>query len=640
MLTGHRVYDDCFILFKYFGGRNISRIEREMRSLGHTGFNRRILYSRRDKGIYRPGWIAKYKWDEIFTAETAAGPQIGEDRKHPDKNGHEQRSRTSSTGARPFPKTADAALDRPSFSLRSDTGFRDWLELVSPGMTWHWRHQQHIIERLQKVTDGISKRLMIFLPPRHGKSELVTARYTAFRMQQDPSMNIIVGSYNQRLADRFSRKIRKVIIDAENIVNAKRNVENEERTAKGPKAGTADRKPGSSSGPPRCPLPDVGSAEGSMFPFAASRPANSVSEWETAAGGGFRSVGVGGGVTGFGANLIVIDDPVKSRAEAESETYREKVWEWFNDDLYTRLEPNGAMILIQTRWHEDDLAGRLLKEQEHGGEHWDVISLPAIAVRDADTPVSTDASTSENFQNEQPASGLAATAAADRSTDWRSPGEALCPERFDLDTLERIRRKIGTYSFSALYQQSPTPSDGGTFKREWFKRIVHHAPLGLKWKRGYDLAVSTKTSACYTASFRCAFDAAGDLYIDGGYRKRLEYPEQRRFVIERMKVETDTEHGIELALHGSALLQDLRRERGLRGHMLRGVKVETDKLTRALTWAPLAEEGKIVLVRGAWNKDFLDEISAFPFGRNDDQVDAVSLAVRMLTHKRFASRGF
>jgi len=109
------------------------------------------------------------------------------------------------------------------------------------------------------------------------------------------------------------------------------------------------------------------------------RRLDTAAEWETHGGGVVRSVGVGAGIAGFGAGLIVIDDPVKNRAEAESVTYRDRVWEWFNDDIYTRMEPNAAIILIQTRWHEDDLAGRLLKEMEDGGEQWDVVSLPALA---------------------------------------------------------------------------------------------------------------------------------------------------------------------------------------------------------------------------------------------------------------------
>ena len=166
-------------------------------------------------------------------------------------------------------------------------------------------------------------------------------------------------------------------------------------------------------------------------------------------------------------------------------------------------------------------------------------------------------------------------------------------------------------------------------KRAWFTKFVYKAPDGLKWKRGYDLAVSTKTSACYTSSFRVAFDDAGNMYIADGFRRRIEFPDQRRFIVSCLLSEKDTEHGIEKALHGEAIIQEMRRDPAVRGTVLRGVTVTTDKLTRALKWAPLAEEGKVVLVRGPWNQAFLDEICSFPGGQFDDQVDAVSLAVAM-----------
>lgn len=317
-----------------------------------------------------------------------------------------------------------------------------------------------------------------------------------------------------------------------------------------------------------------------------------------------KAVGAGAGVTGFGADLIILDDPIKGRAMAESKNNRERVWNWFNDDLHTRLEPGGSIILIQTRWHEDDLAGRLLRESDNGGEKWDVVSLPGIA--EADDPLG------------------------------RKEGEALCPERFDREALLAKKERMGTYSFAALYQQSPVPRDGGLFKREWFTRIVDTAPASLRWFRGYDLAVSTKTSADYTASFRCAIDRkTGDLYIADGFRGKIEFPEQRRYILERIREERNTEHGIELALHGQAFVQELWREQRLSRSAFRGVRVSTDKFTRALAWANRAEAGKVVLVRGPWIGEFLDEVCQFPNSRHDDQVDAVSLAVQMIeTRKR------
>ncbi len=200
--------------------------------------------------------------------------------------------------------------------------------------------------------------------------------------------------------------------------------------------------------------------------------------------------------------------------------------------------------------------------------------------------------------------------------------------------LAEIQRQLGSYNFSALYQQRPTPAEGGIFKREWFKKTVHKAPEGLQWKRGYDLAVSTRTASCFTASFRVAIDQeTGILYIADGFRQRIEFPEQQRYIMSRIKQEKDTEHGIEKALHGQALLQTLRRETRMLGKGLRGIDVSKDKVTRALKWAPLAEEGKVVLVRGPWNREFLDEVCQFPGGQFDDQIDAVSLAVTMFEDK-------
>src|SRR5206468_3028498 len=188
------------------------------------------------------------------------------------------------------------------------------------------------------------------------------------------------------------------------------------------------------------------------------RRLNTVAEWETGLGGGVRAVGVGGGITGFGANLVIIDDPVRSRAEAESKTYREKIYDWFNDDLYTRLEPNASIILIQTRWHEDDLAGRLLKEAEDGGEHWDVISLPALSEPPASAggqnvggtvpSVALDRRKITGGEIDSTISNLSANGGPiSISTNWppadagasdplgRFPGEALCADRFNEEDL-------------------------------------------------------------------------------------------------------------------------------------------------------------------------------------------------------------
>ena len=536
-----RMIEDCERIYLELGGRRYKELERRMRELGHR-FDMRSLCNRNMRGGMRLGYIAEYGWREKLKKD---------------------------------PREAERRA--------KGVEFQEWLTQHSPKWNWNWNYQRYIYPRLSRITHGERGRLMVFIPPRHGKSELVTVRYAAWRLLKDPSLRVILASYNQKLANRFSRRVFRIF---------------EELSAKPAQEQAAE--------------PDV------------RKRMRSASEWETAAGGGVRAVGVGAGITGFGGDLIIIDDPVKSRSEAESETYRERVWNWFNDDLYTRLEPKASMILIQTRWHEDDLSGRLLRDAAAGGEQWDVVCLPALAEGEASGGVGEWGSEGGESRVVVP------------DPLGRRPGEALCPDRYDRETLLKIKHRLGSYSFSALYQQRPAPAEGGLFKRKWFEQIIDREPEGLRWARGYDLAISTKTSADHTASFRCAFDSLGNLYISGGYRKRMEYPEQRRFVIDRMLTEENTEHGIEKAMHGQAIVQDLWCEPSVRHIPLRHIAVEGDKFTRALAWANLAEAGKVILVHGPWIDDLVDEACRFT-GKgdaHDDQIDAISLAVKMLATPR------
>jgi predicted phage terminase large subunit-like protein len=700
-------------------GQNHREIEREMREAGCLTFSRRVLYNQGK----RLGWVAKYEWKRELLKQDEQDTQDNDRQMIAKVSDHTPLSNKPDP-VYPVHPVKGSAHQPPTASCQVPTDFKAWLKAIAPTMTWDWKYQQLIYEKLNDVTTGKTKRLMIFLPPRHGKSELVTVRYSAWRLRQDPKLNIILGSYNQRLANRFSRKVRITWEDAFQIENGQLKMENE----------TASKAPFSNSQLSiiNSPLPAGDSTDRSqeggrapaVFPTSQlsiinsqlpslRRRLNTVSEWETGMGGGVRAVGVGGGITGFGADLIIIDDPVRSRAEAESKTYRDKTYEWFCDDLYTRLEPNASIILIQTRWHEDDLAGRLLKDsEEEGAEQWEVISLPALAEAgksyaftredydDDDSepkepellsedgtvipppvpPVSSrlyynrdewkeyDLSLAEykrllgeqqTRKGEEEKQRREEQAKDPKPVDilGRFEGMPLCPERFSRDDLLRIKRKLGTYSFSALYQQRPTPPEGGLFKRKWFSRIVDRAPDDLRWVRAYDLAISTRDNADYTASFRCALDRrTGELYIADGFRKRMEFPEQKQFIFQRMMLERNTEHGIEEALHGLAFIQELRRDPRLFGRAFRGIRVTTDKFTRALSWANLAEEGKVILVRGSslnrsfhaaagscssnWIEDFLDEVCSFPNSPHDDQIDAVSLAVQMLEKRKHIAIGF
>lgn len=666
---------DCQTLYLAYGGRHHEAIEREMRALGHATFHRRALYARNDRGRHLAGWPERFGW--------MGGIENGELRIE-----NEERLR---------PATPGPASANSQFSILTSQ-FEAWLRKVSPEFTWDWKYQQYIYEKLKRLTDGLCKRLMIFMPPRHGKSELVTQRYAAWRLKRDPKMRVVVASYNQKLANRFSRGIKRILhhdsalsreaaaersptcSEAESGVAV--NIKNPETAER----ATSSVHHDASTCPECIAKADGGYLNGKaeLFRSANFRRVNTESEWETPEGGGVRAVGVGAGITGFGADLVIIDDPVKGHAQAESATMRENVWEWFNSDIYTRLEPDGAIILIQTRWHSDDLAGRLLREMhdDEDAEQWEVISLPALAesgIESGELRIENEelllSPTGTNniaqgkaegcnpgfcrtqhadpegveqqtpmiapFQGAHPASPFPGVTLASlihprllnlspSATGCdplaRGPGEALCPERFDAEKLERIKKKLGTYAFSALYQQRPVPAEGGFFKRHWFKTI-DHPPPNVRWKRGYDLGLSARADADFTATARVGFDHDGKMYIDRVVRKRMEYPEQKRTILRLIAKENDTEHLIEESANGTAVIQDLRRDRNLLGRRFRGVRVTKSKTARALAWNALAEEGRVSLIRGPWNSEFLAEACSFPLGTHDDQIDAVSLAV-------------
>src|SRR5215204_3380925 len=388
--------DACRELYLKHGGRKHRFIEAEMRAAGWPEFDRRRLYSNTVRGVEYGGWIERFGWKQEV--------------------------------ARATKQAAERDAGR--------TTFDDWLRADPSGLEWTARHHAFIWDHLQRVTDGICKRLMIFVPPRHGKSELVTVRYTAWRLVRDQRMNVVIGCYNQKLANRFSRKIKQI---------------------------TTGR-------------------------VVRSHKRHAAEEWETAAGGSVKAVGVGSGITGFGGDLIILDDPVKSRAVANSLVFRDKTWDWYKDDIYTRLEPDAAVILIQTRWHDDDLAGRLLKEMDEGGDQWEVVRLPALAeaaTKDKGKRIKDKAGTDPSLL---PSSFILHPSSFSCDPLGRGEGEPLWPERFDRERLLAIKRQLGAWSFAALYQQRPVPEGGTLFKREWFANVVSKAPEGLRWCRGYDLA--------------------------------------------------------------------------------------------------------------------------------------------------------
>jgi predicted phage terminase large subunit-like protein len=419
-----------------------------------------------------------------------------------------------------------------------------WLPLVTPTYHWDWPYLVHIRQHLDRITRGEIDRLMIFVPPQHGKSSLVTVRYPVWRLEQNPRLRVILAAYNQTRANEFSREARRL---------------------------AAQR-----------------------FPLHKERSA--VEEWQTTAGGSVRAVGVGSGVTGRSGDLILIDDPTKSREEAESAIYRDRVYGWFRSDLYTRLQPLSALVLIMTRWHEDDLAGRILASED--GPNWTVISLPAEA--EAGDPLG------------------------------RAIGEPLCPARFDLAALQQIRSVLGTYAYTSLYQGAPLPAGGGMFKREWFE-IVEAAPAQCTRVRAWDKA-GTEGGGDYSAGAKVTLDeSSGLFYVEDVVRGQWSALGRERIM--RQTAELDGT-AVDIVLEqepGSGGLESAQASiRNLAGFYVTAEKVTGDKATRAMPWAAQCEAGNVRIVRGAWNAAFLDELCSFPYGAHDDQVDAGSAAFNRL----------
>ena len=295
------------------------------------------------------------------------------------------------------PTAAATELIRRRVARRSMLGFTKY---TKPDYEANWHHEL-LCSYIDRFIAGEIQRLMVFMPPRHGKSEIVSRRLPAYLFGVHPCASIIACSYSADLASRMNRDVQR-IMDSDEY----------RRTFPDTRLNTANVRTTSQENYLR---------NSDIFEIVDNT-------------GVYRSAGVGGGITGMGCNYGIIDDPIKNREEALSTTYRNKVWEWYTTTFYTRLEKDAQILVTLTRWHEDDLAGRILAQAQAGGEQWTVISLPAVAEPDT------------------------------HPDDPRSEGEALWPSRFNADRLAGIRTVLGPYQFSALYQQRPMPLAGGLWK--------------------------------------------------------------------------------------------------------------------------------------------------------------------------------
>lgn len=445
----------------------------------------------------------------------------------------------------------------------------DFTNYTKPDFIEGW-FNRIIAKELQQfyfdVMAGKQPRLIIQAPPRSGKSELFSRRFPAWAFGQNPNLQIIAASYSTDLASRMNRDVQR-IIDSEEYQGVF-----PETTLNGKNIATVSGQ-------------SLRNSE--IFEIVGHA-------------GAYRSAGVGAGITGMGADIGIIDDPVKDAKEANSQTIRDAVWDWYTTTFYTRLSPKSGILLGMTRWHEDDLAGRLLREMGNDGDQWRIVSFPAIAEED------------EEYRNE---------------------GEALHPERYDLERLTKIKKAVGSQAWNALYQQRPSSKGGDIIKGAWFKRYSV-LPRMKRIIITADTAQKTKQHNDYSVLFVAGVGHDGGVYVLDLIRGKWEAPELEQKVSDVWnKYRSMPVHKvyIEDKSSGTSLIQNIQRKQRI---PIEGVQVDTDKYTRVLGVQGYIESGYIYLPNDAeWIEDFIKECEAFTATdshKHDDQVDAMVMAITEL----------
>jgi predicted phage terminase large subunit-like protein len=482
-----------------------------------------------------------------------------------------------------------------------------------------WVHED-ICRRLEKFADDVvnqrSPRLALFMPPRLGKSELASIRFPAWYLGHNPEHEIINSGYSLDLPMKFSRKVRELVRDP---------------------------------------------AYAALFPKTALDPESQSAEaWNTTAGGGYMAAGVGGGLTGKGAHVLVIDDPVKNMEEADSQLVRDSVWDWYWSTAYTRLAPGGGVLLIQTRWNDDDLGGRLFKAmQEEGADQFEIVTYPALAemfeyrhlttqhvVRTAeplhdDHPQLLLAHRAARMAAEQPASPMPLPDDPDMEL-MRMPGEVLHPERFTPEMVDRIKRNQPPRVWSALYQQNPVPDEGIYFRKEYFKyEPVAPAAFNRNVYQAWDFAIGEKQQNDYTVGVTFIQDERDYLHLVEVVRfKGDSFTIVEEILDAAQRWGSEPSAPLTLGFEDSQiwksikpLLQKRMAERGLYPPF-EELKPLTDKLARARALQGRMQQGRVYIPAEApWRNEVEKELLRFPAGAHDDIVDAMAWAVNLCVGK-------
>jgi predicted phage terminase large subunit-like protein len=416
-------------------------------------------------------------------------------------------------------------------------------------------HHKLLIRELEAVARGQNDRLLVNMPPGSAKSTYASVLFPAWMLAQQPNLTLIGASHTADLAESFSRRVMGIIREHSETL-------------------------------------------------ALDLSTEAVSGWSTTNGGFYKSAGVNGPITGRRGDLVLIDDPVKNREDADSERFRDRAWGWFGADVRTRLKPGGRIVVIMTRWHEDDLGGRLLQQQ---GDLWKVLKLPAIAGHD--DPLG------------------------------REPGEWLWSDDeygygAELRKVYREYQKNGaTRDWGALFQQDPRPGDGGIFKAHLIQ-LMDVAPAGKDIVRAWDLAATEQTGTRdpdYTVGLKMLRTSEGRYVVLDVVRIQGGPDEVEAAIINTAAADGRTVRiGLSQDPGQAGKQQILYLTRKLAGYRVESSPETGDKATRAAPVASQVNVSNVSMAKAPWNRVFLDEISGFPSARHDDQVDALSRAFSMV----------